>query len=186
MLVDAVHALYGRSRTMLVALLATLGASVGASIACVHFAFDAMDYDGLGKCLVTSTPPSFVGVWCVCPVVHLEAIVDTELRNGRVTPIVFDTIVFLLTIAKFLQSRREGYGKQPVFDTVVRDGVWAYLVVFGTRFVSIHRRGHGTHAVLPALPATLLVNALMDSFTGHGLLIGLLYLYVHALHDCHA
>lgn len=41
---------------------------------------------------------------------------------------VFETALFVMTIAKFRQSRMEGLGKRPILDTIVRDGIWAYLL----------------------------------------------------------
>lgn len=53
-----------------------------------------------------------------------------ELR--RLSPIAFDAFMFVFTVLKFWQSRREGLSR-PILDTMVRDGTWAFILSLGER-----------------------------------------------------
>lgn len=53
-----------------------------------------------------------------------------ELR--RLSPIAFDAFMFVLTVLKFWQSRREGLSR-PTLNTMVRDGTWAFTLSLGER-----------------------------------------------------
>jgi hypothetical protein len=43
----------------------------------------------------------------------------------------FETILFLLTLAKFLAALRNGWGRTPVIYLLMRDGTWAFILIFG-------------------------------------------------------
>ena len=44
-----------------------------------------------------------------------------------------DTVLFLMTIAKFRYSRVQALGKRTILATIVWDGTWAYALSFGER-----------------------------------------------------
>ncbi|KAJ7263657.1 hypothetical protein B0H12DRAFT_1103321 [Mycena haematopus] len=42
--------------------------------------------------------------------------------------VLFQTVLFSLTVVRFVQAIREGWGKLPLLLLIVRDGTWAYLL----------------------------------------------------------
>ena len=42
----------------------------------------------------------------------------------------FETVLFALTIAKFLSACRQGWGMGPIMQQFVADGTWAYALIF--------------------------------------------------------
>ncbi|TBU26169.1 hypothetical protein BD311DRAFT_740784 [Dichomitus squalens] len=85
-------------------------ASVGAMAFSMNMASGRFEYDG--HCLVTASPKVMLVVW----------------YGNKLSPTVFEAVLFAMTIAKFKQSRGEGLGRRPILDTIVRDGTWAFLV----------------------------------------------------------
>src|SRR5216683_6367870 len=45
--------------------------------------------------------------------------------------VAFETILFVLTLVKFLIALRDGWGRTPVVYLLVRDGTWAFMLIFG-------------------------------------------------------
>ncbi|EIN03537.1 hypothetical protein PUNSTDRAFT_78010 [Punctularia strigosozonata HHB-11173 SS5] len=45
-------------------------------------------------------------------------------------PIILDTYLMVLTTRKFISAHREGWGRTPILSLVVRDGIWAFVVLF--------------------------------------------------------
>lgn len=77
--------------------------AVGIYLASPRFQFDI-------HCVVTKAPPIFlmtVGV-----------------------PIVYQTLLFLVTIYKFAEAAKKGWGHIPVVQLLLRDGTWAFIVIF--------------------------------------------------------
>ncbi|KAL1943890.1 hypothetical protein VTO73DRAFT_3708 [Trametes versicolor] len=100
-----VHALYNRSRVVLVALLAGFAASFCATFFGMYSAADHLQFDE--QCLISSAPRIMILVW--------------------LSPVAFDAFMFALTMLKFRQSRREGL-RRPILNTMVRDGTWAFIL----------------------------------------------------------
>ncbi|KAI0367237.1 hypothetical protein BV20DRAFT_1055033 [Pilatotrama ljubarskyi] len=102
-----VHALYNRSRSVTFALVAGFAASLCASLLGIYFALRQLRYDG--RCLVSSAPRIMLLAW--------------------LSPVMFETFLFMLTMAKFRESRLEGTGgKRPILNTIVRDGTWGFFL----------------------------------------------------------
>ena len=55
----------------------------------------------------------------------------------RITSLVFETILFVLTLIKFVDAVKMGWGRRPVMRDFVSDGTWAYTLIFGTGLISI-------------------------------------------------
>jgi len=45
-------------------------------------------------------------------------------------PIVFQAFLFVLTMVKFTQALKEGWGDVPLMRLLVRDGTWAFILLF--------------------------------------------------------
>ncbi|GLB37993.1 hypothetical protein LshimejAT787_0410440 [Lyophyllum shimeji] len=59
----------------------------------------------------------------------------TEFPGGYavlffVLPMVVDCILFVLTMIKFYQAIREGWGREPVIYRFLKDGIWAFALPF--------------------------------------------------------
>ncbi|KAI0635291.1 hypothetical protein C8Q77DRAFT_1255173 [Trametes polyzona] len=105
-LLARVHALYGRSRRVLAALLAGFAISVCMTLFGIYYAAKGLRFDE--QCLISSSPRIMLLVW--------------------LSPIVFEAGLFMLTMAKFRESRREGLGRRPLLEAIVRDGTWAFVL----------------------------------------------------------
>ena len=66
----------------------------------------------------------------------------------------FETILFVLTLAKFLVALRDGWGRTSIVYLLVRDGTWAFILIFGLN-PCLLSHSHFSHF----LPVTLCVNA---------------------------
>ncbi|KAI0674464.1 hypothetical protein C8Q78DRAFT_1076102 [Trametes maxima] len=100
-----VYALYGRSRKVLLVLLAGFTSSICVTAFGMYYAADGFTNDG--QCLVTASPRIVLLVW--------------------LSPVAFELVLFGLTLFKFGESRRQRLGKRPILDTLIRDGTWAFL-----------------------------------------------------------
>jgi len=68
------------------------------------------------KCMVIYTPPIFTSYWIVS--------------------LSFETMLFGLTIIKFFTSVSRGLGRQSIMYILVRDGTWAFGVIFGVMLLN--------------------------------------------------
>ncbi|KAI0277553.1 hypothetical protein BGY98DRAFT_608682 [Russula aff. rugulosa BPL654] len=64
-----------------------------------------------------------------------------HLHRGRSPPsliifaaafVSFESVLFILTLLKFLVALRSGWGRTPVVFLLVRDGTWAFILIFVT------------------------------------------------------
>ncbi|KAF8058613.1 hypothetical protein FPV67DRAFT_510089 [Lyophyllum atratum] len=63
------------------------------------------------NCLVTSFPAGFTVLFFVAPMA-------------------MDFLLFVLTMVKFYQAIREGWGREPVIYRFLKDGIWAFALPF--------------------------------------------------------
>lgn len=49
----------------------------------------------------------------------------------------FELLLFVLTMVKFVEAYRNGWDRIPLLTLVVRDGTWAFLVIFGSCGVAL-------------------------------------------------
>ncbi|KAI0674463.1 hypothetical protein C8Q78DRAFT_596346 [Trametes maxima] len=105
-----VYALYNRSRILLRVLAVGCAITLCASLLGEYFASSSYKYGG--TCLLVSAPRTMLPglAW--------------------LSPATFDLILFILTLIKFYESRREGLSRLPILDTIMRDGTWAFLLSF--------------------------------------------------------
>ena len=54
-----------------------------------------------------------------------------DARARRLAFILFETLLFGLTLFKFVQAVRTGWGHTPVMALLARDGTWAFALIFG-------------------------------------------------------
>lgn len=67
-------------------------------------------------CFVTSSPPLFTAYWIVS--------------------LIFETVLFVLTLIKFGEAIKGGWGRQQVMREFIADGTWAYTLIFVTMLVN--------------------------------------------------
>ncbi|KAH9974224.1 hypothetical protein BJV74DRAFT_753527, partial [Russula compacta] len=51
--------------------------------------------------------------------------------------VALETVLFVLTLIKFLIALRDGWGRTPVLHLLVRDGTWAFILIFVTLCVNV-------------------------------------------------
>ncbi|KAJ6486967.1 hypothetical protein C8R45DRAFT_1145686, partial [Mycena sanguinolenta] len=72
------------------------------------FSLSGIRFDDERRCIVTHFPDSFIFY--------------------GTSAVLFQTVLFSLTVLRFVQTIRAGLGKMPLLLLVVRDGTWAYLL----------------------------------------------------------
>ncbi|KAL1938449.1 hypothetical protein VTO73DRAFT_11689 [Trametes versicolor] len=114
-LITRVYALYSRSRVLLGILGSLFVAEVTFLCYVLAVVTPRLTYDD--ECYVTSSPAIFQYYWIVS--------------------LLFETVLFALTMLRFCAAVREGWGRGPVLRRFVSDGTWAYALVFATMLVNM-------------------------------------------------
>ncbi|KAJ7782777.1 hypothetical protein B0H16DRAFT_1494344 [Mycena metata] len=65
----------------------------------------------------------------------LTTSVSSALLIYAGSTLLFQTFLFALTAYKFVQAVREGWGDTPLLSLVMRDGTWAFFLLFGQFFL---------------------------------------------------
>jgi len=52
-------------------------------------------------------------------------------------PILFETLLFALTMIKFYQALRDGWGREPVMSRFLQDGIWVFALPFVSSTVNL-------------------------------------------------
>ncbi|KAF8269166.1 hypothetical protein EI94DRAFT_1682202 [Lactarius quietus] len=73
-----------------------------------------------------------IGFDPICTVVHSPP----RLLFFAVAFVSFETVLFFLTLFKFIVALRNGWGRTPVLFLLVRDGTWAFFLIFVTLCVN--------------------------------------------------
>ena len=80
-----------------------------------------------GSCVVATAPPIFMACWCASSLL----IVTTRSIFSRIASLIFETLLFGLTLAALPERIKSGYARRSIVDIVVRDGAWAFALIFG-------------------------------------------------------
>lgn len=48
----------------------------------------------------------------------------------RIASLTFETLLFLLTLVKFVDAMRQGWGRRSLMQQFIVDGTWVYTVIF--------------------------------------------------------
>ncbi|KAJ7039108.1 hypothetical protein C8F04DRAFT_1255265 [Mycena alexandri] len=145
-LILRVYALYNNNRTIrrlvLVAFALELcGMGVGLGLSLPGIQFDAI-------CVVTS--------------------ISDALLIYAGSALIFQTFLFTLTVFKFVKAVREGWGDAPLLGLVMRDGTWAFFLLFAV--ISSNLYGLKNNTFANVLYAWLLSTF---SFAGYHVLLNL-------------
>ncbi|TFK76735.1 hypothetical protein BDN72DRAFT_6614 [Pluteus cervinus] len=52
------------------------------------------------------------------------------------TPIIFESVLFILTMVKFYEAARDGWGRESVLSRFLQDGLWAFALPFSVLIVN--------------------------------------------------
>ncbi|KAI0767546.1 hypothetical protein C8Q74DRAFT_964106 [Fomes fomentarius] len=110
-LVLRVYAMFNRHRVLLTVLVALFIAYIVGLCVLLAVSIPMMEFTP-PSCIVTSTPTTFFLIWFLA--------------------LAFETILFALTLIKFVAwVMTHGHlGRQSILRVLVRDGTWAYAIVF--------------------------------------------------------
>ncbi len=73
-------------------------------------------------------------------VFYLDLSATANANACRTISLAFETTLFLLTLYKFFSVLEiNNFHRQPIMVTLVRDGTWAYAIIFG-RSLAARRR----------------------------------------------
>jgi len=126
-----VHALYDRNRYLTLILIVLFLAENIVMIITLIRVVPGVRFDA--TCTVIHSPPRLVFFAygnvsfpdLLCHVSHCHSILYS------VAFVSFETALFVLTLVKFLVALRDGWGRTSVVYLLVRDGTWAFMLIFG-------------------------------------------------------
>jgi len=107
-LILRVHALYHRQRAIRVIVVLFLVLEIIGMVVGLALSLPGIQFDGI--CSVSFIPHS--------------------LAIYGLASILFQTVLFALTMYKFVQGVRNGWGDIPIVKLLIRDGTWAFFLLF--------------------------------------------------------
>ncbi len=81
-------------------------------------------------CTVVRSPPSLIIFAYGLILLNSTAILILTVYSAAF--VLFESVLFILTLIKFLVALRSGWGRTPVVFLLVRDGTWAFILIFGS------------------------------------------------------
>ncbi|KAJ7798105.1 hypothetical protein B0H13DRAFT_1674162, partial [Mycena leptocephala] len=103
-----VFALYDNHPRLKVTLFSLFGLELLVMLITLGLSLSGIVFDDANWCIVTQFPKSFIFYGA--------------------SAVLFQTVLFTLTIHRFVRAMRTGWGKVPLLRLIVRDGMWAYLL----------------------------------------------------------
>ncbi|GBE89018.1 hypothetical protein BKA93DRAFT_343936 [Sparassis latifolia] len=107
-LIIRIHAMYNRNKMILSTVLFLFLLECAGMVTVLALTIPKMTFTT--GCIITSTPSHFVVFW--------------------ILSLVFETVLFALTLFKFWGSVTCTLGKHSVVYVLFRDGIWAYAIIF--------------------------------------------------------
>ncbi|KAH9926540.1 uncharacterized protein BXZ73DRAFT_78650 [Epithele typhae] len=131
-LITCVLALYNRNCILVYSLGALFLAELASLCYILAVVTPRLTYND--ECYVTSSPPVFQYFWCA--------------PSFAIISLAFETVLFVLTIGKFIDAVRQGWGKGPVMQQFVANGTWLLVVLSfaGSRLILNPRRALTIHS----------------------------------------
>ncbi|RDX48929.1 hypothetical protein OH76DRAFT_614008 [Lentinus brumalis] len=145
-LVTRVYALYSRNRYLLLLLGSLFLAELTSLCYILVVVTPRLTYND--ECYVTSSPSVFQYYWMIS--------------------LAFETVLFVLTIVKFFDAVKQGWGKGPIMQQFVTDGTWAYTLIFLVMLVNMMLYKY-VHSTLTGICYTWLLVVM--SFAGSRLVL---------------
>lgn len=123
-----VHALYDRSRSVIVPLVILFLMENLAMIVTLIVVVPGVSFDA--ACTVVRSPPSLI-IFAYGHILSTSSAILTLVLYSAAF-VSFESVLFILTLIKFLVALRSGWGRTPVLFLLVRDGTWAFILIFGS------------------------------------------------------
>ncbi|KAJ7039107.1 hypothetical protein C8F04DRAFT_317552 [Mycena alexandri] len=147
-LILRVFALYNNNRTMRRLVVVAFALEFGGMCVGLGLSLPGIQFDDI--CLTTS--------------------ISSELLIYAGSTLLFQTFLFALTVFKFVQAVREGWGDTPLLSLVMRDGTWAFFLLFAVVAGDAALYGLKNHQFASVLYGWLLS---VFSFAGYHVLLNL-------------
>ncbi|CAL1712778.1 unnamed protein product [Somion occarium] len=112
-----IYAIFARSKRLLQILSLLFIAECVVSVTGQAFSIINLSFSLELGCVVTSTPPAYMASW--------------------IAPLTFQTILFVLTIFKCFVTMTKKTGSDSVLFIFVRDGIWAYALMFAVMLLNL-------------------------------------------------
>jgi len=145
-LMARVYALFERNRNLLTAMVICYVSEIGYMSYVLSFVTPRLSFND--ECFVVASPSLFTYYW--------------------VASLAFETILFLLTLWKFVAAIKKGWGSRPIMQQFVADGTWAYTLIFITMLINSMFYKF-VHSALAGISFTWLLSVL--SFAGSRLIL---------------
>ncbi|KAF7375892.1 hypothetical protein MSAN_00003600 [Mycena sanguinolenta] len=152
-LILRVYALYHNNPTVLRVVFVAFPLEVCGMCVGLGLSLDGIKFDDL--CLTTAVPATLI------------------IYGG--STLLFQTFLFILTVIKFITAVREGWGDTPLVGLVMRDGTWAFFLLFAVVAANSALFGLKNHDLASILFGWTLS---VFSFSGYHVLLNLAF-YLH-------
>ncbi|KDQ55174.1 hypothetical protein JAAARDRAFT_37706 [Jaapia argillacea MUCL 33604] len=177
-LIMRVRALYGSTKFIPYALLALYLTEIVGMSTSLAISLPGMRFNDI--CLTTYIPKSILGYLYVSDtrnILGLSSFRHLSRSDGfrfvRGSSILFQGILFTLTIYQFAIGLRDEWGRSRVVDLIMRDGTWGFVLVFAINLLQASIYLLKNHAYAGLFYAWSLTTF---SFTGYRIVINLQHL----------
>lgn len=82
-------------------------------------------------CVITFFPGIVVG-YLYAPLTS-DSVAISQSSHFSVSPMLFEFLLFVLTMIKFYHAIRDGWGQENVVTRFLKDGIWAFALPFGKK-----------------------------------------------------
>ncbi|KAI0938655.1 hypothetical protein AcW1_001670 [Taiwanofungus camphoratus] len=114
-LIVRIYAMFNRNKVIIITVVLLFLAEVAAMITVIAVSIPGITFSS--QCLITHAPGAFSAYWFLS--------------------LAFETILFGLTLVKFYSSVSRRLGKRSILFVLVRDGTWAYGIIFGIMLLNL-------------------------------------------------
>ncbi|KAJ7729508.1 hypothetical protein DFH07DRAFT_994922 [Mycena maculata] len=159
-----VHALYHNHPIVRKLVLVSYGLEITGMVVGLALSLPGIQFDEI--CVVTGVSDTLLiygQVICTRQLVRV-------LQNGRGSTLLFQTFLFGLTVFKFVRALRDGWGDTPLVSLVIRDGTWAFILLFAAVAGDASLYGLKNHTFAGILFGWLLT---VFSFSGYHVFLNL-------------
>ena len=137
----SVFAFCGRNKTLLAFIVALFVAEIAAQFAIIAVTAPSMDIIpsslpstlDASACLMLNIPSLFPSLWYGQSPWKMSIDLTSHLIS-KVPSLIFESFLFILVVVQFIRTRmEEGISSTPLLVVFVRDGTWAFMLIFGER-----------------------------------------------------
>lgn len=124
-----VYAMYNQSKAVLTLILLCFVSEVALMVTTLILVIPKQTFTP--DCLVAGSPRIYIAYWWVS---FCERIPRHFDNTFRLSSLFFETFLFVLTLIKFFRSIKLEYSRHSIMFLFVRDGTWAYAIIFSKIF----------------------------------------------------